>query len=68
MRSYERDFNDGQKKPTDAEIRATFMAHPLPWHVVEDWSYEVVAADGAIVFQRMFAESAQAIVDRAKEL
>lgn len=49
-------------------LRDTIIGHPLPWHIVEDWTFEVVAADGKIVAKCMLREEADALIAEASRL
>lgn len=40
--------------------------HPLPWTVDQDWAYEVIARDGALIAKFQKARQAQELVDFAQ--
>lgn len=42
--------------------------HPLPWIIDRDWTYEVIASDGACVAKKMTYESAAAFIATATAL
>lgn len=44
------------------------LAHPLPWRIERDWTYEVIAHDGAIIAKCPNYEEAAIIVDWANNL
>ena len=46
-----------------------YLDHPLPWRIEQDWTMEVIAADGHIVAKCSSREKAQRVVDwvEAKE-
>lgn len=46
-------------------LRALIVAHPLPWHVDQDWTFEVIAADGKCVGQFMLAADAEEFIREA---
>ncbi len=39
--------------------------HPLPWHVDQDWTFEVIASDGQCVGQFMLASDADEFIREA---
>ena len=44
------------------------LKHPLPWHIEQDWTLEVIDSNGNIVIKCMSYADAQAIVDEAIRL
>jgi stress response protein YsnF len=46
-------------------LKPILTAHPLPWRVEQDWTHEVIAADGYTVAKCMTASEAQLIVVEA---
>ncbi len=40
----------------------TFLNHPLPWKIEQDWTWEVIASDGHIVAKCPSREEADAVV------
>lgn len=44
------------------------LEHPLPWRVEHDWTYEVTAADGAIIAKCATAARAAAVVAIAERI
>lgn len=42
------------------------ISHPLPWRVEQDWTWEVTAADGAVVAKCQTCAEAQAVVSAAE--
>lgn len=49
-------------------VRCQLLAHPLPWTVERDWTWEVTARDGAIVAKCMTPEDAGAVVAMAERI
>lgn len=44
------------------------MKHPLPWRIDEDWTKEVIAADGACIAKFQTYAQAQEMIDAAEAL
>lgn len=44
------------------------LSHPLPWRVDQDWTWEVLAADGATIAKCRTPEQAQAVVSLAERM
>ena len=44
------------------------LSHPLPWTIEQDWTWEVTAADGALIAKCPSYERARALVDAAEEM
>lgn len=42
--------------------------HPPPWRVEQDWSFEVIAADGHVVAKCSASQDAEAIVEIASAI
>ena len=42
-----------------------YLDHPLPWKIEQDWTVEVIAADGHIVAKCSSTEKAQRVIDWA---
>ena len=40
----------------------TFLDHPLPWKIEQDWTWEVTASDGCIIAKCRSREVAEAVV------
>lgn len=40
--------------------------HPLPWTAKQDWTLEVIAADGTIIAKCLRSDQAQAIINFAE--
>lgn len=50
-----------------AVLDHALLAHPLPWRVEQDWTWEVIAADGATIAKCMTPSQAQAVVALAEQ-
>lgn len=48
-------------------ISFQILYHPLPWSVVEDWTFEVTAKDGAVIVKTPTAEEARRVIEIAAE-
>jgi hypothetical protein len=63
-------------KPEDLNMSAwakellfrQMMKHPLPWKVEQDWTWEVIAADGACIAKFQTWSDAQVMVSAAEAL
>lgn len=51
-----------------AMVGPVLRAHSLPWRVEQDWTWEVLAADGACIAKCKTAGAAQCIVAEAERL
>jgi len=49
-------------------LGALIARHPLPWTIDRDWTYEVIATDGACVAKKMTYEAAVAFVTTAESV
>lgn len=49
-------------------LRHALLAHPLPWRIEQDWTWEVLAADGATIAKCMTPAQAQAVVSLAETM
>ncbi len=47
---------------TPERINSLVAQHPLPWIIDRDWTYEVIASDGACVAKKMTYEAAATFV------
>lgn len=48
-------------------ISFQLLYHPLPWAVVEDWTFEVTAKDGTVIVKTPTSEEARRVVEIAVE-
>lgn len=48
-------------------VQYAMLSHPLPWHIEEDWTKEVSAADGFIIVKCMTMAEAATIIREAEE-
>lgn len=44
------------------------MKHPLPWKIDQDWTWEVIAADGACLAKFIYPHQAEEMVSAAEAL
>lgn len=49
-------------------ISLQLLCHPLPWAVVEDWTFEVTAEDGEVIVKTPTAEEALRVIEIAVEV
>jgi hypothetical protein len=49
-------------------ISFQLLYHPLPWAVVEDWTFEVTAKDGTVIVKTPTVEEARRVIEIAVEV
>ncbi len=49
-------------------ISFQLICHPLPWEVVEDWTFEVAAKDGTVIVKTPTRSEADRVIEIAVEV
>ena len=49
-------------------ISFQLICHPLPWEVVEDWTFEVTAKDGTVIVKTPTRSEADRVIEIAVEV